>query len=134
MLLFLLLGIKFPVGRLLQIHKNHHSSSKTVSSDSIMLLIRQLVASFVNKAILRSTDLLQRSPVSHGFIHQEPFRLGKHLTEALSQLFVPLVSAVLQLLLHTPFAVRSSTSPETQYTGSSPQRCSVCTLHRLLQQ
>lgn len=55
----------------LQIHKNHHSSCKTVSSpyDSITLLIFQLFASFVNKAILgcfgSSNLLLQRPAVSH---------------------------------------------------------------------
>lgn len=80
------------MGRPLWIHKNHHSSCKIVSSlyDSIALLIFQLFARFVNKAILRSFGstnlLLQRPPVSHGFIHQKPLHLGKRLTYALSLL------------------------------------------------
>lgn len=84
--------MKFPMGRPLWIHKNHHSSCKTVWSlyDSIAPLIFQLFACFVNKAILRSFGstnlLLQRPPVSHGFIHQKSLHLGKRLTYALSLL------------------------------------------------
>lgn len=76
----------------LQIHENHHSSCKTVSSpcDSIVLLIFQLFGSFVNKAILgcfgSANLLLQRPAVSHGFIHQEPLCSGKLSPPHCSQL------------------------------------------------
>lgn len=55
------------MSRLLWIHTNHHSSCKTVSSlyDSVALRIFQLLASFINRAILGcfgNTGLLLHRP------------------------------------------------------------------------
>jgi len=95
--------MKFSMAKPLRIHKDHHSSCKTILYlySSVALLVFQLFASFINKAILGSfgsTDFpLQRPPVSHGFIHQEPLPLGKHLNLGAlparsAQPFAPLLS------------------------------------------
>lgn len=107
------------MSRLLWIHTNHHSSCKTVSSfyDSVALRIFQLLASFINRAILGSfgnTGLLLHRPQ----LVSQPLHLRDHLTSLLP-LRVAAVAA--------PSRRRSKTSPKTPHTGSRPQ-CSTFVL------